>query len=158
MRCPFCNHPETKVYDSRPAEEGGTIRRRRECLGCGRRFTTFERVEEPTLVVVKRDGRRVAFDRPKLLRGMLTACEKRPVPLAVLERAAAEIERELRVGGAREVSSTAIGEAVMERLRRIDAVAYVRFASVYRQFADLGRFREELDRLQSAGGKEEGAY
>lgn len=152
MRCHFCGHPETKVYDTRPAEDGGTIRRRRECLGCGQRFTTFERVEEPPLVVVKRDGRRVAFDRDKLLRGMLTACEKRPVPLIILEQAAAEIDGELRAGGSREVFSATIGEAVMERLRRIDAVAYVRFASVYRQFADIGGFREELDRLQGEEG------
>lgn len=135
------------MLDSRPTEEGSAIRRRRECLHCTRRFTTYEKVEEIPLVVVKKDGRRVAFDRGKILAGLIKACEKRPVPVEVLERAAAEVERELRNTLEREVSSAAIGEMVMERLRHIDQVGYVRFASVYRQFADVSRFREELDRL-----------
>lgn len=147
MRCPFCHHPESKVLDSRPTDEGSAVRRRRECLQCGRRFTTYEKVEDLPLIVVKKDGRRVAFDRGKVLTGMIKACEKRPVPIDVLENAATEIERELRNADQREVESTAIGEMVMERLRQIDGVAYVRFASVYRQFTDINRFREELDRL-----------
>lgn len=147
MKCPYCHHPESKVLDSRPAEEGNSIRRRRECLQCARRFTTYEKVEEVPLVVVKRDGRRVAFDRNKILGGLIRACEKRPVPMSTLEALADDVEREVRNTMEKEVSSTAIGEIVMDRLRNLDEVAYVRFASVYRQFKDINRFREELEKL-----------
>ncbi len=147
MRCPLCGHPETKVLDSRPTEEGTAIRRRRECLSCAERFTTYEKVESPPLMVVKRDGRREAFDRNKILRGLITACEKRPVPHERLEQLVSEVEKELRTRFDGEVPSQAIGEMVIERLRQVDEVAYVRFASVYRQFTDLRKFREELDRL-----------
>jgi transcriptional repressor NrdR len=147
MRCPYCECPDSKVLDSRPTEEGAAIRRRRECPTCGRRFTTYERLEQSPLMVVKRDGRREGFDRSKVLAGMLKAAEKRPIPLEVLEEAAAGIERELRSRGQGEVSSQEIGERTMERLRAIDEVAYVRFASVYRQFKDVSRFLEELESL-----------
>lgn len=147
MKCPYCHHPESKVLDSRPAEEGNSIRRRRECLQCARRFTTYEKVEEVPLVVVKRDGRRVAFDRNKILGGLIRACEKRPIPMSTLEAVADDVEREIRNTMEKEVSSTAIGEMVMDRLRNLDEVAYVRFASVYRQFKDINRFREELEKL-----------
>jgi transcriptional repressor NrdR len=151
VKCPSCGHPESKVLDSRPTEEGAIIRRRRECLACGERFTTYERVEARPLVVVKKDGRREAFDANKVLRGLLTACEKRPVPVATLEAMAGEVERELRGRFEREVPSREIGEIVMRRLQGLDQVAYVRFASVYRQFQDLARFKEELERLLSSG-------
>lgn len=147
MNCPYCHHPDSKVLDSRPTEEGHAIRRRRECLQCGRRFTTYEKVEEVPLMVVKKDGRRVAFDRGKVLAGIVKACEKRPIPLARLEEVADEIERDLRNRMEPEVPSTEIGEKVMEKLRDLDEVAYVRFASVYRQFTDINRFREELEKL-----------
>jgi len=147
MRCPVCGHPESKVLDSRPTEGGSVIRRRRECLACGRRFTTHEKVEESPLVVVKKDGRREAFDRRKILDGVLRACEKRPVSLASIEGLAADVEREIRGSGEGEVASKRIGELVMERLRELDEVAYVRFASVYRQFKDINRFLEELEKL-----------
>lgn len=147
MRCPFCANAESKVLDSRPTEEGAAIRRRRECLACAGRFTTYEKVEAPPLVVVKKDGRREPFDSNKVLKGLITACEKRPVSRAELEALVAGVERELRTRGEEEVSSQVIGELVMDRLRQLDEVAYVRFASVYRQFKDIQRFREELDRL-----------
>lgn len=147
MQCPYCNFSDSKVLDSRPVEGNREIRRRRECPGCRRRFTTYERVEEPPLWVVKRDGRRQKFDRQKVLQGVLTACEKRPVSFGQLEALTAEVERTVRDRGGVEVDSTVIGEVVIERLREIDEVAYVRFASVYRQFADVRGFREELERL-----------
>lgn len=147
VRCPFCSHPDTRVLDSRATDEGQAIRRRRECLQCGERFTTYERVEVTPIVVVKRDGRREPFDRQKVLRGLLLACTKRPVSLAALETLVTDVERELERRGEREVSSQDIGELVMEKLRTLDDVAYVRFASVYRQFGDVQRFREELDRI-----------
>lgn len=147
MRCPFCAHGETRVLESRPTDEGSAIRRRRECLKCEERFTTYERVEAVPLMVIKRDGTREEFDRRKILRGLITACEKRPVPLATLEQVVAEIEHELRNSMEQEISSLTIGEMVMERLRSIDQVAYVRFASVYRQFKDINRFFEELQSL-----------
>jgi len=147
VKCPYCHYPESKVLDSRPTEEGNSIRRRRECLQCARRFTTYEKVEEVPLVVVKRDGRRVAFDRNKILGGLIRACEKRPIPMITLETVADDVEREVRNTMEKEISSTAIGELVMERLRNLDEVAYVRFASVYRQFKDINRFREELEKL-----------
>ncbi|HEY8450156.1 MAG TPA: transcriptional regulator NrdR [Bacillota bacterium] len=146
MRCPFCQHADSRVLDSRPTEEGAVIRRRRECTACGERFTTYERVELP-LLVVKRDGRREPFSRDKILQGLLTACEKRPVPAERLERIVAEIERALQGRLEREVTSTLIGRLVLERLRHVDEIAYVRFASVYLQFEDLQRFREEIERL-----------
>lgn len=147
MKCPYCHHPESKVLDSRPTDDGASIRRRRECQLCDRRFTTYEKVEEVPLMVVKKDGRREAFDRNKILAGLLKACEKRPVPVATLEKAVDDIERDLRNTLDREVPTESIGEMVMEKLRGIDEVAYVRFASVYRQFKDLNKFREELERL-----------
>jgi len=147
MKCPFCSFNESKVIDSRPAEEGASIRRRRECLSCGKRFTTYETVESLPMVVVKKDGSRQSFDRQKVLGGMLRACEKRPVPLAELERIAEEIEQDLQNSMEREISTEAIGERVMERLRHVDQVAYVRFASVYRQFKDIDTFMAELNKL-----------
>ena len=147
MRCPFCSYNESKVIDSRPAEEGTTIRRRRECLSCGKRFTTYEIVERLPLLVIKRDGSRQAFDRMKLIGGMIKACEKRPVHVSDLEQIADEIEQELQGSLDREVSSEHIGELVMNRLRDLDQVAYVRFASVYRQFKDISTFLEELNKL-----------
>ena len=147
MKCPFCENEDTKVIDSRHTEEGTAIRRRRECLQCHNRFTTYETVELLPLVVVKKNGSRQGFDRNKLLGSMLKACEKRTVSLSLLEKAADEIEQELQneLGG--EVSSTRIGELVMERLRALDEVAYVRFASVYRQFRDINSFMDELNKL-----------
>jgi transcriptional repressor NrdR len=147
MRCPYCRYEDSKVLDSRPAEDGQAIRRRRECLKCHRRFTSYERVEDKPLWVIKKDGRREAFDRQKILRGLLTACEKRPVPLEVLEGITNEVERQVRDLAAEEIPTRMVGEAVMERLRQIDEVAYVRFASVYRQFTDIEGFRQELERL-----------
>ena len=147
MRCPFCSYTEIKVIDSRPAEEGTTIRRRRECLSCGKRFTTYEIVERLPLLVIKRDGSRQAFDRMKLIGGMIKACEKRPVHVNDLEKIADEIEQELQGSLDREVSSEHIGELVMNRLKDLDQVAYVRFASVYRQFKDISTFLEELNKL-----------
>ena len=147
MRCPFCLEPDSKVIDSRPTDEGSSIRRRRECLSCGKRFTTYETVESLPLVVVKKDGSRQTFDRSKILGGMVKACEKRPVPLQRLEQAAADIEQQMLNTLSREVRSEQIGELVMDQLRQIDQVAYVRFASVYRQFKDIDSFMAELNRL-----------
>lgn len=155
MRCPFCGYGESKVIDSRAAEEGSSIRRRRECLQCVRRFTTYEMVEESPLMVIKKDGRRELFDRSKLLSGLLRACEKRPVPLNVAETLVDKVEKEIRNSMEREVSSRLVGESVMRYLKDIDQVAYVRFASVYRQFADLNNFMQELEVLmrQSTRGQ-----
>jgi len=147
MKCPYCGYGESKVVDSRPAEENASIRRRRECLSCSRRFTTYETVESLPMVVVKKDGSRQSFDKGKVLGGMIRACEKRPVPLAELEAIAGEIEMDLQNSMEREVSTEAIGERVMERLRSVDQVAYVRFASVYRQFKDIDTFMRELSKL-----------
>ena len=147
MKCPYCGHPESKVIDSRPADENASIRRRRECLSCARRFTTYETVESLPMVVIKKEGSRQSFDRQKMLRGMLRACEKRPVTLAELERIADEIEQELQNSMEREIRTEIIGEKVMERLRKVDQVAYVRFASVYRQFKDIDTFMAELNKL-----------
>ena len=147
MKCPYCGYKESKVVDSRPAEEGSSIRRRRECLSCEKRFTTYETVESLPMVVVKKDGSRQSFDRRKVLGGMIRACEKRPVPLAELEKIAEEIEQDLQNSMEREISTEAIGEKVMERLRNVDQVAYVRFASVYRQFKDIDTFMTELNKL-----------
>ena len=147
MKCPYCGQSESKVVDSRPADEGSSIRRRRECLSCQRRFTTYETVESLPIIVVKKDGSRESFDRQKVLGGMIRACEKRPVALAELERIADEIEQELQNSMEREIRTEVIGEKVMERLRKVDQVAYVRFASVYRQFKDIDTFMAELNKL-----------
>ena len=147
MKCPFCGYSESKVSDSRPADEGASIRRRRECLACSKRFTTYETVESLPMVVVKKDGSRQSFDRRKVLGGMIRACEKRPVPLAELEKISEEIEQDLQNSMEREVSTEIIGEKVMDRLRSVDQVAYVRFASVYRQFKDIDTFMAELNKL-----------
>ncbi|OUN08782.1 transcriptional regulator NrdR [Flavonifractor sp. An92] len=147
MRCPYCGNLESKVVDSRPSDEGSSIRRRRECLVCHRRFTTYETMESLPLVVIKRDGSRQTFDKSKVLSGMLRACEKRPVSFDTLERIANEIEQTLQNEMTREITTTNIGEMVMERLRTVDEVAYVRFASVYRQFKDISTFMEELNKL-----------
>lgn len=149
MKCPYCGHSESKVVDSRPAEEGSSIRRRRECLSCAKRFTTYETVESLPMIVVKKDGSRQSFDKSKVLGGMIRACEKRPVPLADLEKIAGEIEQDLQNSMDREISTETIGEKVMERLRTVDQVAYVRFASVYRQFKDIDTFMAELNKLLS---------
>ncbi len=149
MKCPFCSYSESKVIDSRPAEEGATIRRRRECLACKKRFTTYEIIERMPLVVIKRDGSRQSFDRVKLINGMVRACEKRPVTLAQLEAIADDIEQELQSHLEREVSTQEIGEMVMSHIRDVDEVAYVRFASVYRSFKDINTFMEELTKLLS---------
>ena len=147
MKCPFCSYNESKVIDSRPADEGTSIRRRRECLSCGKRFTTYETVESLPMVVVKKDGSRQSFDKRKVLGGMIRACEKRPVSVNTLEELVTEIEQVLQNEMEREVSSAKVGELVMERLKRVDEVAYVRFASVYRQFKDINTFMEELNTL-----------
>ena len=149
MKCPFCGTNDSKVIDSRPAEEGTTIRRRRECLSCKKRFTTYELIERMPLVVVKRDGSRQSFDKVKLINGMVRACEKRPVTLSQLEAIAESIEQELQSGVEREISSADIGEMVMVRLKDVDEVAYVRFASVYRSFKDINSFMDELKQLMT---------
>jgi len=147
VRCPYCSQLDSRVIDSRPTDEEAAIRRRRECPNCMRRFTTYERPEEQPLVVIKKDGKREMFSRSKILAGLLRACEKRPVPLVVLEDAVIEIENKLQHEGFNEVPSHRIGELVMDRLQHIDEVAYVRFASVYRQFTDIHNFLGELEKL-----------
>ena len=149
MKCPFCEYPDTKVIDSRHTEEGHAIRRRRECDQCNKRFTTYEKIEEMTLMVVKKDGRREPFDRGKVLSGIIKACEKRPVPMAEIERIVNEIERGLNNMMEKEVNSAFIGELIMEKLKDVDEVAYVRFASVYRQFTDVNTFVAEVEKLLS---------
>lgn len=147
MRCPFCEHLADKVVDSRESKEGGVIRRRRECLECSRRFTTYERIDEVPYMVVKKDGRREKFDRQKVLNGLLRACEKRPVSMSSLEALVNEAESMVVEASERECATAAIGERLMERLRAIDQVAYVRFASVYRDFQDEEEFLNELTSL-----------
>ncbi|MGM9640002.1 MAG: transcriptional regulator NrdR [Faecousia sp.] len=147
MRCPYCGEQESKVVDSRHSDDGLSIRRRRECLNCQRRFTTYETVESLPIIVVKKDGSRQAFNRGKILNGMVRACEKRPVPLADLEKATTEIEQAIQNSLEREVRSENIGELVMERLKALDEVSYVRFASVYRQFKDIHSFMDELNKF-----------
>jgi len=147
MKCPFCGFSESKVVDSRPAEEGATIRRRRECLNCQKRFTTYEIMERLPLIVIKKDGSRQTFDKQKIINGMLRACEKRPVPIAELQAVADEIEQELQNSLEREILTTEVGEMAMNGLKQRDEVAYVRFASVYRQFRDINTFMEELGKL-----------
>ena len=149
MKCCFCGHTESKVIDSRPTDEGASIRRRRECLACGKRFTTYETIETVSVMVVKKDKSREAFDREKLLKGLLRACEKRPVPVKQLENLVDEVESTVQNMLEREVTSEAIGEMVMERLKKIDDIAYIRFASVYRQFRDIDSLNEEVSKLIS---------
>jgi len=144
MKCPYCGYKEDKVVDSRATAEGAAIRRRRECLKCGKRFTTYEYIEEVSLMVIKKDGRREPFDRKKILAGIIKACEKRPISMEKMEDLIAQVERAIQRKSDREVSSSRIGELLMEKLKALDDVAYVRFASVYRQFKDLGQFMEEL--------------
>lgn len=155
MRCPYCTHNGTRVLDSRPVNDNKSIRRRRECEECQRRFTTFEVVEETPLLVIKKDGMREEFSRDKILRGMIRACEKRPVPLETLEGIVDRIERELRNCGQAEVHSKDVGELVMSALYEVDEVAYVRFASVYRQFKDINVFVKELEDLLKHNKKKE---
>lgn len=147
MKCPYCSYQESKVVDSRHSEDGTSIRRRRECLSCQKRFTTYETVESLPIVVVKKDNSRQAFDRNKVLNGMVRACEKRPVSLRELEAATADIEQIIQNSLEREVSTGKIGELVMERLKPLDEVSYVRFASVYRQFKDINSFMQELNKI-----------
>lgn len=147
MKCPFCGYLDSKVLDSRPADDGNAIRRRRECVECGRRFTTYEKVDQIPLVVVKKDGRREVYDRNKVLGGIIKACEKRPISMNQMEGMADGIEKELKNRMENEVSSERIGEMLMDNLREVDEVAYVRFASVYRQFKDVNSFMDELDKL-----------
>lgn len=149
MKCPFCAQPDSKVVDSRPTEDGEKIRRRRECLACGKRFTTYEFVETTPLIVVKRDKSREMFDRNKLLNGLLKACEKRTVPTEELENIADRLEQSYANQMIKEVSSQELGEYVMEELKKLDRVAYIRFASVYRDFSDVDTFMEELQKLKT---------
>ena len=150
MKCPYCGYDESKVIDSRPTDEGERIRRRRECLKCGKRFTTYEVIETVPIIVIKKDKSRESFDLNKLLNGLLRACEKRPVSIDTLERVVDEIEGSLQNSLDREVPSSLIGKYAMEKLKTIDEVAYVRFASVYREFKDIATFKEELDRMMKA--------
>ena len=147
MRCPFCAYVDSRVLDSRPADDNNAIRRRRECGECGRRFTTYEKVDEIPLVVVKKDGRREVFDRAKILGGIIKACEKRSISMNDMEKVVFDIEKELRNTMDMEIDSTKVGEMVMDKLRGVDEVAYVRFASVYRQFKDVNNFVQELEKL-----------
>lgn len=149
MKCPYCGYSESKVIDSRPTDEGERIRRRRECLNCAKRFTTYGVIETVPVVVVKKDKSREAFDRNKLLNGLLRACEKRPVPLETLERIVDEIETLLQNSLDREVPSTLIGTYAMDKLKKVDEVAYVRFASVYREFKDINTFMDELNKIKA---------
>lgn len=149
MKCPYCLYPESKVIDSRPADDGQRIRRRRECMSCKKRFTTYEAIESQPVIIIKRDKSRQVFDRNKLLSGMLRACEKRPVSLETLENAIDEIESQLQNSLEREVTSVTVGEMALDKLRAIDEIAYVRFASVYRDFKDIHSFLDELNHLIS---------
>ncbi|MBI2107814.1 transcriptional repressor NrdR [Candidatus Woesearchaeota archaeon] len=148
MKCPYCNNQETQVTDTRETESLEATRRRRECAKCGKRFTTYERVEEADIVVVKKDGKRERFQRQKLLNGILKACEKRSVPLEKIEKIADDVESDLRKRDSVEIDSRVIGEITMRKLKSLDKIAYIRFASVYREFEDLDRFEEELEKLQ----------
>ncbi len=149
MKCPFCSSSESKVVDSRPGQDSTAIRRRRECLSCHERFTTYERIEDFQPMVVKKDGRRESFDRQKVIEGIIKACEKRPVSMDVIDAFVSELEKEIQDRGEREIGSSFVGESVMSRLRLWDDVAYVRFASVYKQFKDLNEFMEQLQELLS---------
>ncbi|HEX3032136.1 MAG TPA: transcriptional regulator NrdR [Bacillota bacterium] len=156
MKCPFCEVDETKVLDSRSTDEGTSIRRRRECIACGRRFTTFERVEDRPILVIKTDGKREAFDRDKLLRGMMRATEKRPVSMDTLNQAVEDVESQAKQKYEKEIPSSYIGELVMEKLKDIDEIAYVRFASVYRKFKDVSEFVDELSQLRESSKQRKG--
>ncbi len=147
MKCPFCGYEESKVIDSRPTDEGEKIRRRRECISCANRFTTYEIIESVPIMIIKKDKSRESFNREKLLKGMVRACEKRPVPIDTLEKIVDEIESEIQNSLDREITSVKIGELVMDKLKDVDEVAYVRFASVYRQFKDINTFMSELKKL-----------
>jgi len=153
MKCPFCSQPESKVVDSRLGKDKDTIRRRRECLGCKKRFTTTERAEESLPLVIKKDGRRETFNPLKILNGLKKACEKRPIPIDLIEKIVNRIEQHFQEKGEREIRSSEIGEMVMEELHRLDGVAYVRFASVYRQFKDIQEFMNELNELLGKKGE-----
>lgn len=153
MKCPFCGHTENKVIDSRISKDGKAVRRRRECLGCAKRFTTYEYVEDVLPMVVKKDGRREQFDRQKILTGIKKACEKRPISMEAIDKLVENIEQACQEMQAEEISSTVIGEKIMSELKNFDGVAYVRFASVYRQFRDVGEFMSELKDLLSKGKK-----
>jgi transcriptional repressor NrdR len=155
MRCPFCHHPDDKVVDSREGRDGDSTRRRRECLGCGRRFTTYERVDVVMPLIVKKDGRREPYDRNKVLAGLHKACEKRPISADTIEDVAADVERRVQETGSREVPTSVVGEAVMSSLKDLDDVAYVRFASVYKSFRDIDEFMSELESIvkERRGGK-----
>jgi transcriptional repressor NrdR len=150
MKCPFCSHDDSKVMDKRETPDGKSTRRRRECLKCGKRFTTYERIETTDIMVVKKDNRREAFDREKIRRGVLKACEKRPVSSEQVEALIDKVEAEIRKKGKPEISSTAIGDIVMKRMKGLDKVAYIRFASVYREFTDIETFQKELRKLLKA--------
>lgn len=154
MKCPYCSYEESKVIDSRSADEGSSIRRRRECLACAKRFTTYEMIEKLPLVVIKKDGRREFFDRAKLLNGIIRSCEKRPISLDTMENLVDKVEQEIRNTIEREVATGLIGEIVMRYLKEVDQVAYVRFASVYRQFADIENFMQELQILMKHQGSD----
>ncbi|MCR4430069.1 MAG: transcriptional regulator NrdR [Tepidanaerobacteraceae bacterium] len=153
-KCPFCGYLDSKVMDSRPTDEGSIIRRRRECPSCKKRFTTYERVDELPIMVIKKNGNREVFDPHKIINGLLKACEKRPVAMDVLQNIANDVEKELKNAMEQEVESCKIGEMVMRRLKNVDEVAYVRFASVYRQFKDINSYIEEIERLQKQNKKE----
>lgn len=154
MMCPFCGHDDTRVIDSRLGKEGNNIRRRRECIACGKRFTTYERIEEALPLIVKKDGRREAFDRTKIIGGLKKACEKRPISISSIEKMVDRIELSMQESGEKEIDASRIGEAIMEQLRDIDQVAYVRFASVYRSFKDINEFMSELKEILDKGEKE----
>jgi transcriptional repressor NrdR len=147
MRCMFCNHTDSKVVDSRPTEDGWAIRRRRECVGCGKRFTTYEKIENPVILVIKKDGRREPFDIEKVKKGIIKACEKRPVAMKDIDNLVSLIEKKVYNNLEQEIPSDVLGEMVMDGLKDLDQVAYVRFASVYRQFKDINTFRDELNKL-----------
>jgi transcriptional repressor NrdR len=151
MKCPFCTHDDTRVVDSRLGKEGNNIRRRRECIECERRFTTYERVEETLPLVIKKDGRREVFDRQKIISGIQRACEKRPVSIATIEKVVDQMEVKLQESGEKEIAASRIGEVIMQELQSLDEVAYVRFASVYRQFRDINEFMSELTDILSKG-------
>ncbi|KJS19198.1 MAG: NrdR family transcriptional regulator [Clostridiaceae bacterium BRH_c20a] len=155
MRCPFCGFYESKVLDTRSADDGNYIRRRRECADCTKRFTTYEKIEDVPLVVVKKDGKRQVYDSTKILNGLIKACEKRPVALKELETVTEEIERDLKNKLEREISSSLIGELVMDKLKNLDEVAYVRFASVYREFKDISTFLKEIEGLLRTSNRRE---
>lgn len=157
MKCPYCSHDDSRVIDSRPTDDGESIRRRRECVKCGRRFTTYEQIESFPILVIKKDGKREPFDRNKLLNGLVKACQKRPVSANDIEKIVTEIELTIRNSLEREISTKSLGGMVMQKLKNLDEVAYVRFASVYRQFKDVNSFYDEIKKLVDNGGEEDGS-